>query len=136
MFSLNLKKFLNSIKCPICNAQIDTLTNNIPPYRDFDFCCAESIYHYAIKVDDEYIPKIISELVNIYDDKHNYNILKTMLHVNKFKTEITINDIDQEGRLKFSFSTPRFVTELNIFDFQNFNSEKAINRIKTILVFQ
>lgn len=128
----NLKKLLNSLKCPICNSQIDTLFKvNNPIYRGFQYGCVFSYKHYAIKVYENYVPGIVEEIVNLYDKDHEYCILKT-----KINTEIVISNLDPEGRVKFSFSIKKIVTELNLFDFQNFDYEKAINRIKTMLVFQ
>jgi len=128
----NLKQLLNSLKCPICQCQIDTLLNaNNPIYRGFQYCCVANHKHYAIKVYENYSAHIVEEIVHLYDQSHEYCILKT-----KFNTEIAISDLDLEGRVRFSFVIKKFRTELDLFDFQNFNVDKAINRIKTVLVFQ
>ena len=52
------------------------------------------------------------------------------------ETEILILNTDQEKRVIFDYKEKTFITKLNIFDFQNFDVEKAINRIKTMLTFQ
>ncbi len=127
-----LKQLLNSLKCPVCKSQIDTLlTANNPIYRGFQYSCVANYKHYAIKVCENYLVYIAEEIVHLYDQRHEYCILKT-----KFNTEIAISDLDREGRVLFSFDIKKFRTELDLFDFQNFNYEKAINRIKTVLVFQ
>jgi len=128
----NLKKLLNSIKCPICNSQIDTLFKvNNPIYKGFGYSCVVDYNHYAIKIIENYFVYISEEIVNLRDEKHNYCILQS-----KFDTEIAIEEIDEEGRIQFAFSIPKIKKDLSLFDFQNFNYEKAINRIKMMLVFQ
>ena len=52
----NLKKLLNSIKCPICNSQIDTLFKvNNPIYKGFGYSCVVDYKHYAIKIIENYV---------------------------------------------------------------------------------
>jgi hypothetical protein len=50
--------------------------------------------------------------------------------------EIKVSETDLEGRVIFSFKEKIFKSDIDAFDFSNFNIEKAINRIKTLFLFQ
>ena len=120
------KTLLNSLRCPICKSQID---------YDKIYGCASNIDHYVISfIDDFDIPKIQKEIINIYDDKHRYKIIKE--HSTPVKITINICDVDAERRVIFSFKELKIVTEIDAFNFDKFVIKKAINRIKTLIVFQ
>lgn len=118
---------LNKLRCPICKAQIDMLDRA-------GYGCAANSDHYQVNISSHDIA-VTWEKVNIYTKKHKYSIIKTYEQAN-IHTEIFIRDVDLEGRVIFTFDVKSYKTNVNMFDFTNFNSEKAINRINTILVFQ
>jgi hypothetical protein len=133
-----LKALLNSLRCPICKAQIDTKPSSLDIfYRQFNYSCAYDYTHYAININTGIaVPTLESEHVNVFDSKHKYSILKTYPVIGKSKIEIRIYDVDAEGRINFTFKEKKFTTDLDLFDFKKFDSVKAVNRIKTVLVFQ
>lgn len=124
------KKTLNNLKCPICKGPIDILSWKA--HKPYDFGCAYDVDHYKLKLNDGYIAQ---ECVGFYDKKHKYLITKTYkdLHL---ETKINIYDADPEGRVQFDFLQKIISPELDLFDFRNFSVERAINRLKTYLVFQ
>lgn len=122
------KKLLNSLKCPICKAPIDILKHSKP----WNFGCAYEMDHYKIRLNDGYCS---SEQTSIYDKTHKYVLVKEFKDL-KLNTTIYIYNTDPEGRVGFSFIEKKVSTDLNLFDFRNFDKEKALNRIKTYLLFQ
>jgi hypothetical protein len=121
------KKILNNLKCPICGAPIDI-------YHSDEFSCAINNDHYIVWL--SWIDhKINRETVNIYDRNHKYKIEKQYID-NKTTTSISIYETDLENRVFFSFKQKKLVIDQSLFDFANFNSDKALNRIKMIFTFQ
>jgi hypothetical protein len=124
------KKLLNSLKCPICRGPIDML--DWKSQKPYDFGCAYNIDHYKLLLNDGYITQ---EQVSFYDKTHKYIITKS--YKDSFeKTLIHIYEADQEYRVQFDFLQKLISPEVSLFDFRNFNVEKALNRLKTYLVFQ
>lgn len=121
-----LKQLLNSLTCPICKAPID-----ISFSKTYNYCRAMNYDHYTVIINDGILK---NEKVHIYDDKYQYVIINHLID-NVVKTEIIINEIDQEGRVLFSFNEKRLDLDKRYFDFRNFNVNKAVNRIKTICLF-
>jgi len=118
---------LNKLRCPICKAQIDMLERA-------GHGCAANSDHYQVSISPHDIA-VTWEKVNFYTKKFKYSIIKTYEQAN-IHTEIFIREVDLEGRVIFTFDIKSYKTDINLFDFTNFNVEKAINRINTILVFQ
>ena len=124
-----IKNMLNSLSCPICHAQIDTLTGRL--YRGYNYCCATNPDHYMILA-DTYI--LIVETVHVYDEKHKYTISNHYTG-NKIRTVINVHGTDAEGRVIFSFKEKKLALDKAYFDFRKFNVDKAVDRIKTIFTF-
>lgn len=126
------KQALNSLSCPVCKSPIDMLPKTGP--KGFSFGCALDIDHYVLGMT---FGLISIERVGIYDlDKRRKYIITKKHKDGASDTEISIMDTDQEGRIIFSFTDNKVTTDLEIFDFKRFNAEKAINKIKTFLLFR
>ena len=127
------KKLLNSLSCPICKSPIDMAAYHV---RGYNYGCATDIDHYAIHlILWEPIIKIDRERVNIYDNKRKYSIIRAYFN-SRIITELEIYETDLENRVIFNFKEKKLVMDKDLFDFSNFNKDKAINRIRTIFVFQ
>jgi hypothetical protein len=123
------KKLLNGLNCPICKAPIDICTIK---FKGYNYGCAVNNDHYTILVDMCFL---VVETVRVYDAKHQY-IISNHYTGTKIKTTISVNETDPEGRVIFSFKEKVLALDKAYFDFRNFNAAKAVNRIKTIFVFQ
>lgn len=133
------KQLLNSLKCPICKSPID-LYSGVPLYNrsGHNFACAEDNQHYSLLLKYDISPILImQERTHVYDHNKKYQLNKTYDYEGggSITTEIVIYRIDPEGREMFSFEKKRLSFDKDLFDFSNFNKEKAIQRIETILVF-
>jgi len=124
------KKLLNSLKCPICSAQIDSITNKRYGYL---YSCVANKDHYVLSIDDN--TSICREKVHIYDNNHKYAIVKSFTK-GVPQTEISVYETDLEHRVIFSFKKKQIFMDKELFDFTNFNVDKALKRIKTVFVFQ
>jgi len=128
-----LKKLLNSLKCPICQCQIDMID------RRSGYGCVSDLDHYTISVmrNDLDLYQVFSETVNVYDNKHKYRLTKKYdsAPATSVKTEIMVFKVDPEGRVNFSFKNSSLVVDKELFDFSKFNVDKAINRIRTVFTF-
>ena len=127
----NFRDLLNKLKCPICKAPIDLVY-----VRGYNYGCAVNYDHYIIFMVSGPLSWIEKEKVNLYDKKHQYSIIKNYTYLGFSSLEIKVNETDLEGRVIFSFEEKVFKSDIDAFDFSNFNSEKAINRIKTLFAFQ
>jgi hypothetical protein len=127
----NFRDLLNKLKCPICKAPIDLVY-----VRNYNYGCAIDHDHYIISMIGGPLSWIEKEKVNLYDKKHQYSIIKNYTYLGFSSLEIKVNETDLEGRVIFSFEEKVFKSDIDAFDFSNFNSEKAINRIKTLFAFQ
>lgn len=123
-----LKRLLNTLRCPICKHLIDIGAR---------FGCVSNMEHYYVLIKDAHSenPILVEETVEIYDKKHKYKITK-IYENSKITTAIGIFDIDLEKRVQFSFKKTVLSFDQDIFDFGNFKSDKAIQRIKTLLTFK
>jgi hypothetical protein len=122
------KEILNSLRCPICKAQVDGNNYSIR------FYCVYVRDHYNIWLKDGAVKR---ETVNIYDMSKllKYEITQSYEN-NSTKTNILLENIDAEGREIFTFDEVSYKADIALFDFKNFNSEKALNKVKTFLVFR
>jgi hypothetical protein len=133
--SQDAKKLLNNIKCPICKGPIDMISYFWRPNKDFNFGCANDYKHYSLALRHDELPILITaERVHVYDGNKKYQLNKKYSD-NTVSTEIVIYRIDPEGREIFTFEQKRLLLEKDLFDFAHFNNEKAVQRIKTILLF-
>jgi hypothetical protein len=136
----HLKTYLNSIKCPVCGAQVDMMDwANPVSKRGCNFFCVTTPAHYGIYyVHWEQPYRLEKELAIVADKKHEFEIEQTHhISVNPVThTDIKIYDIDGEGRIIEGHKAKRFFYQKHLFDFQSCTKEKFLNRIKTILVFQ
>lgn len=122
-------RFLNGFKCPICNSRIDI------SYMHNIYICSRDYTHYTVEIKlYDSPPKVLHEIVNVYDKKHKFIIIKDFYNEEP-KFFIEVYDIDQEGRITFEFTIKKISLEEDCFDFKNFNVDKAINRIKTLFLF-
>lgn len=127
-----VKKILNSLKCPICSAPIDVISGNI----NGNFGCAMNQDHYTLLLNSWELPvKIQKEIVNIYDKTHKYAITKVHNTNNTTSTYIDVFDTDLENRVIFNFKAKKFVMDRDLFDFTNFDKDRALKRIKTLFTF-
>jgi len=126
------KELLNSLKCPICGGQID-----IAPIGGSNYGCFNDPYHYNLNIETGSVAIfsfLTQERITLYDSKYRYDIVR--IHGDNIKTKIEMFDIDGEGRVIFSFIDKFVEIDGDAFDFKNFDSDKALKRIKMILLFQ
>jgi len=127
------KKILNSLSCPICDSPIDMAGHHI---QGFNYGCATDLDHYAIHlILWEPVVRITDERVNLYEKNRKYSIIKHYDGSNVI-TKIEIYETDLENRVIFSFKDKNVIMNRDLFDFRNFDVSKALNRIKTVLIFQ
>jgi hypothetical protein len=136
-----IKKILNSLSCPICGAQIDIIKNYYGCVANHDhyYLYISTSYDWTTNTNSVAPNQIYKEVVSIYADKYKYVIEKMYSYVNNnidVVTYILVYEIDQEGRMIFSFKDKTLKLDFGAFDFKNFNVEKALSRIKTLFVFQ
>jgi len=135
-----LKVYLNSIKCPICGAQVDMMEwANPVSKRGCNFFCVANPVHYGIYyIHWERPYRLEKELAIVSDKTHQYEVEQThYIGINPVKhTQIRIYNIDGEGRVIEGHKSKQFFYQKHLFDYQSANKEKFLNRIKTILVFQ
>lgn len=120
-----LKAWLNSLSCPICKSSIDIIHGK-PGYG-----CALSNDHYIISGLEDYT----FETINIYDSKWKFQIIRTKSQ-NSIKTDIKMFEVDGEKRVKFSFKERKMSFDFDVFDLKTFDVNKALKRIRTLLVFR
>lgn len=130
-----VKKILNSLKCPICDAPID-----MTDYKKmYNYGCVRDINHYLICIKDDNlisVPFLSVESVNIYDNCRKYQLTQIYDQFStNVKTEILVLEVDLEKRVQFNFKNNQLILDKKLFDFTNFNIDKAINRIKTVYTF-
>lgn len=126
------RELLNGLRCPVCGGQID-----IAYVSGSNYGCVNDPYHYNLRVDTASISDlafISQEMITLYDSKYRYDILR--IHGESIKTRVEMFNIDGEKRVIFSFKDKFVEIDGDAFDFNNFDSKKALNRIKTILLFQ
>lgn len=129
------KLILNSLRCPLCQSQIDLYDfyqKNIKS-TSFNFCCASDWYHYRMWFPHwDNPPKISYDVVDIYEGRHKFRIDQRYF-VNS--TTIDIWEVDAEHHL-VNEQSKIFKYDQILFDYRNTTRDKIINRIKTILTFQ
>jgi hypothetical protein len=126
---MTLKEILNSLRCPLCESQVDGIYSYSPR-----FYCATEKDHYNVWFKDNLIKK---ETINLYDYNKliKYEIIK-IYDGDNITTKVVMENIDAEGREIFTFEDRSFTIGMSLFDFRNFNLDTALNKIKTILLFK
>ena len=133
-----VKIILNSLKCPICQSQIDLLDwKDKRQGKHYNFGCVNNWEHYRLfLVHWEPVLRVEYETVVVYEGRHKYEVSQSENNV----TDIFIYNVDPEGRVIEQKDKPgpssKFSYNKKLFDFSNTNREKVVNRVKTILVFQ
>lgn len=138
MMIQDLKKLLNSLKCPLCKMSIDIIDSRLLGYREYNYGCASNLDHYTVSImrNDLNIYFLFKEMVNVYDKNHKYQLTKKYDQISSnIRTEILVLKIDQEKRVQFSFKNNSLILDKELFDFSKLNVDKVIERIKTILTF-
>jgi hypothetical protein len=126
------KIILNSLRCPLCASQIDMFQDKRKVYN---YSCSSVPEHYRIQFHSLGFPAgVLLESVTIYEGSHQYEIIQN--HFTDIKTDIIMKSVDPEFRIIDKVSPKIFTYKKVLFDFQNTNKEKILNRVKTILVFQ
>lgn len=126
------KIILNFLKCPLCGSQIDMF---IDKGKRYNYACSSVSEHYKIWFHCTGYPAgVLVESVTIYDGSHQYEIIQNLF--TDIKTDIIIKSVDPEFRIVDKNKPKLFTYKKVLFDFQNTNKDKVMNRIKTILVFQ
>ncbi len=135
-----VKKILNSLRCPICKGQIDL----VEAKKGNNFGCVREPHHYSFFfVHWEQPYRIEHEDVAVYYGKHLYEIRQ--YHYTSTggthpqtctDTVIYIKEVDKEFRVIEKAKVERFEYNKTLFDFQQTDKDKIINRVRTILVFQ
>lgn len=127
------KKLLNSMGCPICKSQLDLVGFQRIASKDYNFYCVNEPHHYGIYLNHwDIVPVIHSEYLSVSEYPYKYNIYQYL--IGTIKTSIGIWEIDLEGNIQTTVKKIEFSGKM--FDFNNSNTEKILNRIKTLLVFQ
>ena len=127
------KQFLNSLRCPICSAQIDMIAVRAIDFSNF--ACVKDQYHYNFYYQYLRAPYvIIQETVRLYDKDRLYEVFQSC--DGSLSTEITVKYIDKEFRVIDKKKVLNFRYDKKLFDFSKSNKDSILNRVKTILVFQ
>jgi hypothetical protein len=138
-----LKSLLNPLKCPVCKSKIDLAAPSSKKGGN-NFACVTDNAHYGLFIVHWELPvRIESETVKVYDHKYLYEIdqFHTLTIPNRKATKsnetiIFIREIDKNRNIVKHGKIDQLQFSQILFDFQNTNQEKIINRVKTILVFQ
>ncbi len=136
------KLILNSLRCPLCNSQIDlidwfSLLNK--KYKEHNFGCVVNPEHYSIYFNHwEDPPKIENERVIVYDELNQYNIDQNTFIIGHpwIKSTIKVSKVDKENRVLDNIKPKTYTFEIQLFDFKSVNRNKIINKVKTVLIFQ
>jgi len=134
-----IKKILNSLKCPVCNCQIDMTNDSQYLYKCSQYCCVSNSKHYTIYIisyDDKAFIEL--ETVIIYDGNFQYEIRKRYIQDlnSSINTTLYIRKVDDENRILDNFKMKVIALNGSHFEFNKTNSIKMLNRIKTLLLFQ
>lgn len=132
-----VKLIVNSLKCPLCKAQIEGYDVYAPNAKStsFNFHCVSNYYDYRfwMPYDDYNAPKIEYDMVHLYEGKFKYHI-DQRYKINR--TRIDMFEVDLEHNIKDETKGKNFQYDKILFDYPNTNRTKIVNRLKTILTFQ
>lgn len=129
VISLETKKLISSICCPICKGQIDSKN------KDFIFSCAKED-HYMLHItnynsfDEEKIAILDREKFFHYEISKIYGQNNRLIHtiIDRFPTQADYS-------VRYQKDHEKKLINYDVFNFRNFNPETAINKIRTIMTF-
>jgi len=128
----DLKTYFNTLRCPLCNGQLDSISK------------LETVKLYCVSNFEEYIcilnttiypPTFWWEEVSIYHGNNKYWIGQEYKNLD-MKCSIQIRSIDKEGRVIEGSKIKSMVFKFKLFDFQSLDKNRILSKLKTILVFQ
>ena len=130
-----VKQFINGLKCPLCQGQIDIIDWKIRySVRKHNFCCVNNWEHYRLFLNQSNIIINEYETIVIYDQKKKYEIIQDNVPDDNYTT-INIYQVDAENRVLEKEKNYSFTFKKSLFNFAQTNREKILNRIKTVMVF-
>jgi len=131
-----VKIIVNALRCPICKSQIDGHDMYYPNIRStsFNFHCVSNYHDYRfwMPYDGYSVPKILYDMVDVYDGHYlyridqKYDINETIIDV--WGVDVEHNMINEQSKI--------FTYQQILFDYQNTDRNKIVNRLKTVLTFQ
>ena len=130
-----LNQFLDTLRCPVCQGQIDQLSSKLK-LRGFNYACGNNNDHYMLLVTLDSI--IDRDVLRIHGDLHRYEIFKSYTYINGQEECITFLSIfktDAEGRVIDAVRSEILTFESDIIPFKGQSVEQILNRIKTVLLF-
>jgi hypothetical protein len=134
-----LKDFLNSLRCPLCQGQIDGFDWAPVGAYASNFGCATANNHYKLQITNvQESFQLNRETVEVCGVEFKYIINQTYFLKNKPVqfTNISVRDIDPEQRLIDKLKRKEISFDKIMFDFGKTNKEKLLSRIKTVIVFR
>jgi hypothetical protein len=121
-----LKALFDSLRCPVCGAQIDLAGKGIS--RQYNYCCADNNNEYVLHISELSITHdraIIYDRNNKYIIVQNYDVKQTIFDILK---------VDAEGNIT-DWNNKTVYLDYTLFDYQNTDKEKIIRRLKTVMTF-
>jgi histidinol phosphatase-like PHP family hydrolase len=128
------RKFLDTLRCPLCNSLIDLLEwkQSIANSVKFNFCCSQNWEHYCLYFQYWKIPFFIEyERVCIFLPGIEYDILQSN---SLQKTDVNFYQTDLENRIIAVAQQPVTYQYLLI-NFQESSQEEIVNRLMIIMTF-
>lgn len=124
------KQLLNSLRCPICNGQLDLIDIYKPERNGCNFTCVIDSSHYSIFLNHWDEPaKIEREALSVNENNLSYKIIQDYKPLFN-STLINIQDLQDPG-----IPSKKITIRNKIFDFNKINKDTIINQIKTVLTF-
>ena len=121
-----LNKFINTLKCPICQGRIDSIKK-----YDYNYGCEINLQHYILNIDKIHYQIICDKIIHI---KNNIYITIFQQPPNN-KIDIIYDLIDQYTNIiSYDFYKPLHLNA-NL-DFNNLNIEQILSKIETYRAFQ
>ena len=138
-----IKKFLNSIYCPICGSAIDLLNYIVQrsiayksfSHNTFNFGCANNYRHYILFISHWIIPPSIDEERLIIIDKNKQYTITKNYNSLVLEDQIVINAIDDEQRVLEHIKPKLISFDGKLLDLQKMSVERLISAIKTLITF-
>lgn len=135
-----IKQFLNSLRCPVCKGQIDLIDskNLKQQFKVYNYGCAQNYDHYVINYFNAHGYRLEKEMLHIHDASHRYEVRKSYTVPGSKLIEVILSvfKTDAEGRVKDDVHLKSLSFKTDVIPFNGQGSEKMLNRIKTILLFQ
>lgn len=125
-----LKQLLNSLRCPVCKAQIDIAGRGIS--RAYNYCCSSRPQEYMLWIRERSpTPTIVYDKIVVYDSSNKYIADQ---HYDDKTTVFDVWNVDVEGNLT-DYSSKTVKLDYILFDYQKTDREGIIRRLKTVMVF-